>query len=905
MSNTLTMNSLIRKQLSQSVAKLLVVAMATMFVWLALGSIVASAASVSITVNGASSASVNPGDTVKLAWNASGVTNCSINTIGSVPLTGKKDVIAGSSNTTYTITCTGGSKSATISVSPTANVWASPSIASPDKAGGKAEVLVQWDSKNASKCTELKATGASGKVRYLFKDANEKVKDKLTDQISEKTTYTLKCVNTQSNKSDTDTATVNFEPFGPPDIYQLKTNKGTSAAYDPDYAGVKVKISWGATNVDYCERKAEDLNGNEIKITGWTIKRPNSGTKWIQAFADNVILPESVKLTLTCGRDSGQDVSQSLTFTVTDIPPGGGAGKPVETELIVPASVTVPKASDLPAKVNVSIEAKYGDQCFYTAKNLKGQSVSVSKWTNRLNHWFDTTDNFDIFVPETVDLTFRCTRSSDGAEDSDTKRITVSVSPNVPPKIVFSASPLPKANGQAQVLLNWVTEGVNKCTDDDVITNGSVTDFWYKNGGALPLAGVTPVPIYGNTTLSLTCENTSTGEDTTETVIIELDGSGNPNIIQGSAVVNPNAPSIVVTNVDPDTPVKPDDIVDITWDGENVDHCVLSDGAAVSITGLPDDTKSVSPKTTTTYTISCPPIGGGPDVFDTTTVEVDDGNPTVDLSVSENEVEPGGTVVLSWESYNTDICTSADFNTANATSNTALPVQVNGSIGTVVTYTITCDKNPTSGKPATDTVSVTIKAATDPSVNLSVDKTEVESGDDITLKWTSKNADVCNGTNFNTSGATNNNAGVTDTVVGAVGTVVTYTITCDKNPTSGKPATDTVKVTIKDNALPPTPPSDPEFKVEPSVVRQGDPVLIIWTIDFGLTCEITSGGVAVAGVGTLTGGTVPDSSVSGSYELKNITAEKTYTLTCTSDNGAPDPDPQNVTVRVLPEVQES
>ena len=212
----------------------------------------------------------------------------------------------------------------------------------------------------------------------------------------------------------------------------------------------------------------------------------------------------------------------------------------------------------------------------------------------------------------------------------------------------------------------------------------------------------------------------------------------------------------------------------LTWSSTDATSCT-SGGFATG--GATSGSATVSPSTTTTYTVSC--TGSGGTTSGTQTVTVNPAaTPTASLSASPTSVGSGGASTLTWSSANASSCTGSGFATGNATSGS---VTVNPLSTTA--YSISC-----TGAGGTANSSATVTVVPAATASLTASPTSVTSGGSSTLTWSSTNATSCTGTGFATGNATSGSVVVTP------GATTAYSVTCTGTGGSGS-ASATVTVT--------------------------------------------------------------------------------------------------------------
>jgi hypothetical protein len=285
----------------------------------------------------------------------------------------------------------------------------------------------------------------------------------------------------------------------------------------------------------------------------------------------------------------------------------------------------------------------------------------------------------------------------------------------------LTASPTTVVSGGSSTL-TWTSNATTKCVGTNFSTANATSGTQVVNPTA-------------NTTYSIACDSGGTPVNASATVMVSA--------VTASLSANP----ATILNGQSST---------LTW-SSNGSRCV---GTGFQTGNAPSGTLSVSPTANTTYSIACD--NGGATTPATTTVTV---NPvTASLSASPATITSGGSSTLSWSSNGTR-CIGNGFSTANAASGTQ---SVSPTITT--TYSVACD----AGGAAT-TAPTTVTVTGTPSASIMSNVTAVPSNV-ATISWSSMNAAVCTGTNFNTNGATSGSVQVSPLVT------TTYSVTCDSSP---------------------------------------------------------------------------------------------------------------------------
>lgn len=162
----------------------------------------------------------------------------------------------------------------------------------------------------------------------------------------------------------------------------------------------------------------------------------------------------------------------------------------------------------------------------------------------------------------------------------------------------------------------------------------------------------------------------------------------------------PEAP-VLDLEADPET-IEAGATSTLFWESDNADVCEADDGWSGD--KALDGMETVSPGTTTTYTLTCSGEGGTTAESVTVTVipaEPEPEEPTLSLDADPMHVPTGSTSTLSWNSEHADVCEASDGWIGNKALDGMEIIEVNAT----TTYTLTC-----SGGGGTTTESVTVTA---------------------------------------------------------------------------------------------------------------------------------------------------------------------------------------------------
>jgi len=244
----------------------------------------------------------------------------------------------------------------------------------------------------------------------------------------------------------------------------------------------------------------------------------------------------------------------------------------------------------------------------------------------------------------------------------------------VAPTAVLTASPSTIAAG-GSTLLQWSSTNATSCTAGDGWT------------GSQPISGTFTVSPATSTTYVLTCDGPDGSIDAS--VLVTVYAGGTP----------PPAPTISLS-ASPST-IPDGGAATLTWTSTNATSCVGSGGwlGAIATSG----TSSVSPTSTTKYSLVCSNSAGYADT--SATIIVDSSAPppvpTVTLTASPTTIKSGNSTTLSWTSGNATSCAaSGGWTGKQGTSGTLA-----ASPTSTTTYTLTCTgKGGTAKSSSTVTV---------------------------------------------------------------------------------------------------------------------------------------------------------------------------------------------------------
>jgi hypothetical protein len=212
----------------------------------------------------------------------------------------------------------------------------------------------------------------------------------------------------------------------------------------------------------------------------------------------------------------------------------------------------------------------------------------------------------------------------------------------------------------------------------------------------------------------------------TSTTNYTITAIGPGGMAKGTVTVAVNQSTAVTINASPGF-IAAGQTSTLSWSSFNADTVTIDNGIG---TVLPNGSLTVSPTSTTNYTITA--IGPGGMAKGTVTVAVNQST-AVTINASPGFIAAGQTSTLSWSSFNADAdSVTIDHDIGSVMPNGSLMVMPSAS----TSYTITA-KGPMG--TATDTVTVTVEQPLH--VSITADPDNIPEGDSSTITWASENAD--------------------------------------------------------------------------------------------------------------------------------------------------------------------
>lgn len=482
--------------------------------------------------------------------------------------------------------------------------------------------------------------------------------------------------------------------------------------------------------------------GGATNLT-WTVENANTctasggwtGSKSINGGSQIIgNLQTNTVFTLTCVGDGGT-VASSQTVTVT-------TGLPVVNLSALP--LAIPQGGT----TKLTWSSTNATSC--TASAIPSNSA----WTGPKN----PAGSFKNITNLQIDTTFKLSCTGDGG----TSEASVSVTVAPKPSIIFNADPT-IVNYNGNTTLNWTVTNATSCT---------ASGGWTGNKNAISGSEVRS-NLTANTTFTLACT-----------------GPGGNN--QASVIVTVNSPNPTITLTASPTNVTYGGYTSLTWSSTNTTSCAASGGW----TGNKSSSGSqpiLTPLTAdTTFNLSCTGPGGTSNA--SVTVTVNPIAPTVTLTLDPISISIPGSVNLTWTSSNATSCTASS--TPNTTWTGTRPLNSTESekvqnINQDTEFVLSC-----TGLGGTTESRVNLTTVPLPTVSLSINKTEILPGQNVTLTWNVNNADACIATSSPNNNDWNGNQafsnGIHTKVINNIQNDTNFNIVCNNQA-----GTDNDSVSIK------------------------------------------------------------------------------------------------------------
>jgi hypothetical protein len=450
--------------------------------------------------------------------------------------------------------------------------------------------------------------------------------------------------------------------------------------------------------------------------------------------------------------------SAAVSVTVNNAPP---VNANITSFTATPSTITEGQSSTL----NWSVSA--GTGC---SINQSVGSVSL-------------TGSQSVSPTTTTTYTLTCNGQNGGTSDSETATVTVNPAPVNANISSFTATPSTITTGQSSTLAWSVSAGTN-CSIDQSI-------------GAVGATGNQTVSPTVTTTYTMTCDGLNGGTGDTATATVTFDTSP----------VNANISSFTAT---PST-ITEGQSSTLAWSVSAGTNCSIDQSVgAVSATG----NQTVSPTTTTTYTMTCDGLNGG--TGDTAPVTLTVNPAPVNANISSFTATPGTITEGQSSTLNWSVATGQNCSINQSVGAVALSGSQSVSPIATTTYTLTC-QGLNGGASDSENVAVTVNPAPINAdiTSFTASPTSITDapGQSSTLTWAIAAGTGCS-INQGVGGvAVNGTQNVTPT------STLTYTLTC--NGQFGG-TSDTAQVTVTVTPAPDTDGDGAKDYIENAGPNSGD-----------------------------------------------------------------------------------
>jgi len=316
-----------------------------------------------------------------------------------------------------------------------------------------------------------------------------------------------------------------------------------------------------------------------------------------------------------------------------------------------------------------------------------------------------------------------------------------------------------------------------------------------------------------------------------------------------------NAPAPIISFAANPSSVATNTTTTLTWASTGASECVAG-GDWSGEMGLQGAFQTLPLVQDSSFNLTCSGLGGvtSADVVVRVEAPPQTPPPTVSLLASALSVTPGSSVELSWSTTDANSCSATVGWTGSR------PVQGQESVGPLQqsqTFVLECTGE---GGTATDQVVVNVAQVPFPTVVLSSSATTIVSGEQVTLTWSSLEADACSA-----SGGWSGNRGLSGQErVGPLNTDRTFDLTCSG---AGGEVTSSVSIDVQQ----PSPPSL-TFTSSVSQVQAGGFVTLAWATANASACVASAGWSGAQ-------------STAGQTTLGPLDSDQNFILTCSGLGG--------------------
>ncbi len=602
------------------------------------------------------------------------------------------------------------------------------------------------------------------------------------------------------------------------------TNRSVNVSVAPVNSGeFFLYVSPNAAHPDANGNGLTELDGSEISGDVWIFTGPESGVSSVEFYLDDPDAsgsPDQVE-----SRAPYDFAGSAERFDTTTIADGAHTMTAIVNHSggieFLTASFVVDNGGVIPQLPTVDLDSDSGTVSYFDTAILSWSTTNANSCT-ATGDWSGSksTSGSQVVGPLTDDASYTLTCTGPGGSASATR--TISVIPPVAPTVTLAAVP-------SSVGYNGITTLTWSSTDADSCTG---TGDWSGNKATNGSQNVGPLT--ENSTFGLTC----TGPGGTDSVSVSVD-------------VGLPAQPVVQVQATPGL-IDYGQTTQITWSAQNASSCVASGGWSGLRTVSGSET--VGPLTQdTSFVLTCSGLGGsGSDVVNV--VVTDPPAPLLFLVADSTVIETGSSVTLFWLSANTDSCSaSGDWSGAQPTTGSfeTAPLSADAE------FTLTCSG---VGGSTSRTVDVTVSEPGAPTITFSASDGIVDSGDSVTLTWSTTNTTSCSATN-DWSGALPLSG---EQLVGPLEKDSEFGIACTG---PGGDVSSSLTVVVVPDVVPTL-----TLTADRDVINTGEQVTLTWESDATEVC-------------TATGDWSGSKALSGSETLGPLTENAQFALTCFGPGG--------------------
>jgi len=598
----------------------------------------------------ASPTNVAYGATTTLSWTSTNATSCTASGgwSGSKALNGSQTSAALTSDTSFTLNCTGagGSKSDTVSVTVEPPPPEVSLNASPDPVDYQETTTLTWSATNADVCI------ASGDWHGV-KDTHG---SESSGPLEADSSFSLSCVGEGGRVTDVETVVVGDPPNPQPTIVL------TADPSAIDYLGFTT-LTWSTKNAAECNASgawtgARALNGSErvgplavdsvftLRCTGSGGAATRSITVEVAEPADPPTLqfsvsplavPRNGSATLTWSATNADGCMASGGWNGARGPNGSASTGPMDDETSFSLSCTGPGGT-IAKEVTVTLLSDPLPPPILTfaaapaAVERGGMTLLTWKaedalWCTASGAWSGVKGPIGSAMSRSLFADSVFTLSCFNAAGRDDLSITVTVAPSLDPgiSVMLSANENWVAFDDTPTL-TWLAPDAESCEASGAWNGPRAT----SGSEALP-------PLDQSSDFRLTC----TGPEGTGEAVVTI------------AVGPPDSGAWLELGTS-QTDVTYGGETELAWSAANVDDCIASGGWSGARSGGGSEVIA-DLIVDTSFTLTC--TGPEGTVERTVTVAVGDPSaPTLTLTAEPDSVVSGGAALLTWSTENVDVC---------------------------------------------------------------------------------------------------------------------------------------------------------------------------------------------------------------------------------------------------------